>query len=212
MATPTQPYVITVGRQFGSGGRELGHELARRLGIKYFDKELLAEAAKNSGIDPAFFEENDEKFPAFLQGLFSFNMGNTPQCYFTGSSAISDDGLYKAIADFLLMEAEKEPFVVVGRTADYILRHHPRTLNLFVHAPVEECVARIRRRQPELSVEKATQLARKTNKWRADYYNFFTDKDWGHASSYDLTFDSSKLPITDIAAIVEGWLKARRYI
>ena len=73
-------------------------------------------------------------------------------------------------------------------------------------------MARSRRRQPELSVEKATQLARKTNKWRADYYNFFTDKDWGHASSYDLTFDSSKLPITDIAAIVEGWLKARRYI
>lgn len=207
-----EPFVITVGREFGSGGRELGRELARRLGISYYDKELLAAAAKNSGIDPAFFEQNDERFPTFLQGLFSFNMGHTPQCYFTGASAITDDGLYKAIADFLIEHSKKESFVVVGRTADYILRDHPRTLNLFVHAPVEECVKRITSRQAGLSAEKATALAKKTNKWRADYYNFFTDKEWGHAGSYDLTFDSSRLPIPQIAEVVEHYLKARGFI
>ncbi|MDE6556912.1 MAG: cytidylate kinase-like family protein [Duncaniella sp.] len=211
-SSPKKPFVITVGRQFGSGGRELGRELADRLGIAYYDKELLAEASKNSGIHHSFFEQNDEKFPSFLQGLFSFNLGHTPQYYYTGPSAITDDGLYKAISDFLLDRAEKESFVVVGRTADYILRDHPRTVNLFIHAPVEECVRRIRTRQPELSPEKATSLARKTNKLRSDYYNFFTDKEWGHASSYDLTFDSSRLPIKEIAGVVETYLRGRKLI
>ena len=95
------PFVISVGRQFGSGGRELAKALATELGIDYYDKELLVKASSHSGISCEFFEKTDEKFPSFLQGLFSFTMGVTPMCYYTGTGAITDDSLYKAVSDFL---------------------------------------------------------------------------------------------------------------
>lgn len=207
-----KPFVITVGRQFGSGGRELGKALAKELGIDYYDKELLIEAAKKAGVNPEFFEKNDERFPSFLHGLFSFSMGVTPMCYYTGGSSITDDGLYKAVSDFITQTAAEKSFVVVGRTADYILRDHPRVVNLFVHAPMEECVRRITERQDAITPEKAEALARKTNKWRADYYNFFTDKEWGRADSYHLTVDSSILPIKDCVELVKNYLKLREII
>lgn len=211
MADP-KPFVITVGRQFGSGGRELGKALAKELGIEYYDKELLLEAAKKAGVSPEFFEKTDERFPSFLHGLFSFSMGVTPMCYYTGGSSITDDGLYKAISDFLTQTAAEKSFVVVGRTADYILRHHPRVINLFVHAPMQECVRRITAREDALTPEKAEALARKTNKWRADYYNFFTDKEWGRADSYHLTLDSSILPISGCVKLVKEYMKLRGLI
>ena len=96
------PFVITVGRQFGSGGRELARALADELGIAYYDKELLVESAKLAGIEPEFFEQKDERFPSFLHGIFSFTMGVTPMCYYSGGGSITDDSLYKAISDFLI--------------------------------------------------------------------------------------------------------------
>ncbi len=87
--TQAPPFVITVGRQFGSGGRELARALADELDIAYYDKELLAESAKLSGIEPEFFEQKDERFPSFLHGIFSFTMGVTPMCYYTGGGSIT---------------------------------------------------------------------------------------------------------------------------
>lgn len=207
-----EPFVVTVGRQFGSGGRELGKALANELGIAYYDKELLVESAKLAGVNPDFFHKKDERFPTFLQGLFSFSMGITPICYYTGASSISDDGLYKSISDFLLQQAAKESFVVVGRTSDYILRDHPRCVNIFLHAPMEDCVKRIMKRNDALDAAKAESIARKTNKWRADYYNFFTDKSWGHAKSYDLTIDTSRMPMEANVEMVKNYLRLRGYI
>lgn len=208
-ASTPAPFVITVGRQFGSGGRLLGRALAQKLGIAYYDKELLVESAKLAGVNPDFFTRKDERFPSFLQGLFSFSMGVTPLCYYTGASSISDDGLYKSISQFLLTTAQQKSFVVVGRTSDYILRDHPRCVNIFVHAPEAECVKRILGRCDALTPEKALSMARKTNKWRADYYNFFTDKTWGDARSYDLTLDSSHLGIDEMATLVIHYLRLR---
>lgn len=206
------PFVITVGRQFGSGGRELGKALADALGIAYYDKELLVESAKLAGVNPDFFRKKDERFPTFLQGLFSFAMGVTPMCYYTGASSISDDGLYKSISDFLRSIAGEKSFVVVGRSSDYILRDHPRCVNLFVHAPMSDCVRRIMARNDAISADKAEAMARKTNKWRADYYNFFTDKTWGDAKSYDLTIDSSLLPMSANVELVKTYLRLRGFI
>ena len=94
-----QPVVITIGRQFGSGGRELGRKLSHRLGYKYYDKELLREAARQAGVGEEFFERNDERFPSFLNGIFSFAFGlNSVNCY-AGSTSISDDSLYRAQSD-----------------------------------------------------------------------------------------------------------------
>ncbi|MBD5321951.1 MAG: cytidylate kinase-like family protein [Bacteroides sp.] len=206
------PFVITVGRQFGSGGRELARALADELGIAYYDKELLAESAKLAGIEPEFFEQKDERFPSFLHGIFSFTMGVTPMCYYTGGGSITDDSLYKAVSDFLTSEAEKRSFVVVGRTADYILRDHPRVVNLFLHAPMDECVRRISKRENGLTPDKAEAMARRTNRWRADYYNFFTDKEWGDAKSYDLTIDTSRMPMDKIVELVKSYLRLRGLI
>lgn len=203
-----EPFVITVGRQFGSGGRELGKALAEALEIEYYDKELLVESAKLAGVNPEYFEKKDERFPTFLQGLFSFSMGVTPMCYYTGASSISDDGLYKSISDFLLKTSREKSFVVVGRSADYILREHPRCVNIFVHAPMEECVKRITSRNDAIDEAKAA-MAKKTNKWRAEYYNFFTDKEWGNAKSYDLTLDSSLMSMEKNVELIKEYLRLR---
>lgn len=212
MARDGKPFVITVGREFGSGGRELARALADELCIAYYDKELLVESARLVGIEPEFFEQKDERFPSFLHGIFSFTMGVTPMCYYTGGGSITDDSLYKAVSDFLRSEVEKRSFVVVGRTADYILRDRPNVINIFLHAPMEECVRRITARADALTPEKAEAMAKRTNRWRADYYNFFTDKEWGHASSYDLTIDTSLMPMPRIVELVKSYLRLREIL
>ena len=190
----------------------LAKALAESLGIAYYDKELLVESAKHAGVNPDFFEKKDERFPTFLQGLLSLSMGVTPMCYYTGASSITYDGLYKSISDFLQHTAQEKSFVVVGRSADYILRNHPRCFNIFVHAPMEECVKRITGRNDAIDAVKAEAMAKKTNKWRADYYNFFTDKTWGDAKSYDLTLDSSLLPMEANVELVKTYLRLRGFI
>ena len=136
-------------------------------------------------------------------------MGVTPMCYYTGTSSITDDGLYKSISDFLLKTSKEKSFVVVGRSADYILRDHPRCVNIFVHAPLEECVKRIMGRNDAIDEAKASAIAKKTNKWRAEYYNFFTDKQWGDAKSYDLTLDSSIMSMENNVELIKEYLRLR---
>lgn len=207
--------VVTIGRQFGSGGRELGRKLAERIGAKYYDKELLSEAARRAGMSEDFFHKNDERSPSFINGIFSFSFGYNSANLFSGSTSISDDSIYRAQSDFISSLAEgPESCVIVGRTADYVLRDHPRTVNIFVHASEDDCVDRITARdkaegRKPLSREKAKAKARRINKLRANYYNFYTDKMWGHASSYDLTFDTSRLSIDEIVEVVADYINRR---
>ena len=202
--------VVTVGRQFGSGGRELGRKLADRMGVKYYDKELLSEAAKRAGVSEEFFEKSDERFPKFLNGIFSFAFGMNPFNAYTGSTSISGDSLYQAQSDFIHQLARESSCVIVGRTSDYVLRDHPRRVNVFVHAPEEACIDRITRRETdETTREQARQQLRRTNQLRANYYNFYTDKTWGDAASYDLTFDTSLLPMDDIVELIVSYINRR---
>lgn len=204
-----QPLVITVGRQFGSGGRELGKLLADTFGLRYYDKELLADAAAKAGLDKEFFEKSDERAPSFLDGLFAFSHGLSPLSFYTGSTSISDDSIYRAQSDFIEELATREPCVIVGRTADYVLREHPRMVSVFVHAPVEECVKRIVGREPSMAPEKARARFYKVNKLRANYYNFYTDKNWGMASSYDMTVDTSKISMSDVVKLIGEYARMR---
>lgn len=204
--------VVTIGRQFGSGGRELGRKLAERLGAKYYDKELLSQAAKHAGMDERLFERSDEREPKFISGIFSFAFGFNSVNYYTGNNSISDDSIYRAQSDFIHSLADgDESCVIVGRTADYVLRDHPRVVNIFVHAPEEKCIDRLMARSDDKSLtrEKARQKARKINKLRAGYYNFYTDKQWGDAASYDLTFDSGRIAIDDIVEIIADYINRR---
>lgn len=202
-------FVITVGRQFGSGGRELGKAIARELGIDYYDKELLVHAARNAGMKEEFFEKNDERSPSFLSGLLWFNMGLNPSTHYLGSNSISDDSLYSALSDIIHELARKGSCVIVGRTADYVLRDVDRVFNVFVHASEEACVNRILQREPSCDPKKARETLRRTNRLRASFYNFYTDKKWGDASSYDLTVDSSVVPIPTIARMIADIVRER---
>lgn len=201
--------VITIGRSFGSGGRQLGQLLAKRLGIDYYDKKLLTESARRAGVSPAYFEKNDERSPSFFTGHFSFSVGYSPVHYYAGATSIGDDGIYKAQSELVQHLSEKGPCVIVGRASDYILRDHDKLLSIFVHAPIDSCVERIMKRQPELSAKEARQLAEKTNKLRSNYYNFYTDRKWGDAKTYDLCFDTSKMSMEDIVEVIVEYINRR---
>ena len=201
--------VVTIGRQFGSGGREFGAKLAKELGIRFYDKELLLEAAHNAGMGQEFFERNDEKAPSFLSGLMGFNHGVKPSTLYFGSNSISDDSLYRSLSELMRDLANKESCVIVGRTADYVLRDFPNVFNIFVHAPEDVCIQRIMSRGDENNEKKAREKLHRTNKLRASFYNFYTDKRWGHAGSYDLCLDSSLMPIDQWVKITANIIRTR---
>lgn len=203
-------YVITIGRQMGSGGRMLGRMLAERLGISFYDRELLMQAAHEAGLSPEFFERNDERRPQFISGLFSFNMGLSPITWFDNGATGGDDALYKAQCDFIHRIAAEGPCVIVGRSADYVLRDLPNVVNLFIHADPDDCARRVLERDPKgRTHEQCRQFCEKTNKLRANFYNFYTDKRWGDAASYDLCFNSSALSLEDIAYLTVDYLHRR---
>ncbi|MDE6276530.1 MAG: cytidylate kinase-like family protein [Muribaculaceae bacterium] len=206
-------YVITIGRTFGSGGRELGRLISERLGIPFYDKMLLVKAAEKAGLRPEFLAHNDEKPPSFFGGMsplsLGFYSGGGAGGWFGQHDTASTDRIYKAQSDFMHELAATEPCVIVGRTADYILRDVDNVVNIFVHAPEDACVERIMRRSKGLTESQARSLAEKTNKLRSNFYNFYTDKRWGHASTYDLCLDSSQLPVEELADIVIDYARRR---
>ena len=203
-----EKYVITVGRTFGSGGRALGRMIADKLGIGFYDKQLLVKAAEKAGYNVEFFEKNDERAPRIMGGIIPFSMGFYPMSWI-GDSAAASDGIYKAQCDFIHELAATEPCVIVGRSADYILRDVDNVVNIFVHAPADDCARRIVERLECKSLDEARALAERTNKLRANFYNFYTEKRWGHAVSYDLTIDSSLLPMEQLADLVIEYIRRR---
>lgn len=207
---PESNFVITIGRQFGSGGRELGKHLADAFGIQYYDKELLVEAARHAGLSAEFIENGDERAPSFLGGMFHFNMGGNPNFWYNGTNSFTDESVYNTQAEVIRSVASSPvPCVIVGRSSDYVLRDHPRALHLFVHAPEADCVRRIMERKDCADENEARARIRKVNKLRANFYNFYTDKKWGDSTTYDLTFDSSKISMPDAVAIIAEYIRRR---
>lgn len=200
-------FVVAIGRQMGSGGRELGRLLAQKLGVEFYDKQLLLEAAKKSGLLPEIFERDDERSPSRLSGTMALGMS----LFTTGpvGGYIGDDAVYRAQSDVIRELGATKSCVIVGRTADYVLRHHPRCISIFVHAPEEECVSRLLARGDKSTEAEARAMCRKINKLRAGYYNFYTDRTWGAASTYDLTVNSSLLPLDALADILAAYVKLR---
>lgn len=209
METPKSNFVITIGRQYGSGGREIGRLVADALGIKYYDKELLTEAAKASGVKPEIFEAADERSPSFFSNIWSFNLGFNSCSYLIGNSPVSDEKIYAAQSNVMKNLARQSSCVIVGRSADYVLREHPALISVFIHSSIEQRIIRIMNRTNIDSAEKAREIAAKKDKLRASYYNFYTDKTWGAASSYDLSIDSSKLSNDAISRLIVNYVKAR---
>lgn len=192
--------VITVGRQYGSGGREIGTMLAEKLGFAYYDDLLLKEAAKESGLCEELFRSFDERPKSFLYSVamdpYSFSMNHV-----TPKGSIEQQ-IYLATYDTIKKLAEKGSCVLIGRCADYALKDRDDVINLFITAPLENRIARVARRNG-ISEDEARERIKKTDKSRASYYNYYSSKDWGDAKSYDLCIDSSLLGIEGTVELLE---------
>ena len=202
-------YVVTLGRQFGCGAREIGQMVAKMLNIDYYDKELLLEAAKSSGVEPAIFEASDERTPNFFSSLWSFNLGYYSGALFVGDQPVEEDNVYHAQSQVMIELAQKGPCVIVGRSADYILRNKCKIISIFLHSSMEDRVKRIIARGDCDNKKAAKEMALKQNKLRANYYNFYTDKHWGESESYDLSIDSSKLGPEATAKLIVDYVHTR---
>ena len=201
-------FVIAIGRQFGCGGREVGQRVAQLLDINYFDKQLLLEASKASGIHPEMFEAADERTPKFFPSLWPLNLAMAGST-FGGEIPMSDDSIYKAQCQVMRDLVDRKSCVIVGRTADYVLRDYCPVISVFLHAPIDDRIKRIMERGDCDTREAAEKRSDKVNKLRAEYYNFYTDKLWGHADSYDLCIDSSLLGIEGTAQFIVEFVKQR---
>ena len=202
-------FVVTLGRQFGCGAREIGQMVAKMLDISYYDKELLLEAAKQSGVAPAIFEASDERTPKFFSSLWSFNLGYYSGTLFAGDQPVKEDNVYQAQSQVMVDLAHKGPCVIVGRSADYILRNETEVISIFLHSSMEDRIKRIVKRGDCKTKKEAREMAIKQNKLRANYYNFYTDKHWGESESYDLSIDSSKLGPEGTAKLIVEYVKTR---
>ncbi len=181
--------IITIGRQFGSGGKEVGKKVAKELGVPFYDKELLAVAAKESGLNAQFLEDYDEKPTNSL--LYSIVMGQS-HMLMNGNGQISVEQMAsRAQRDAVFCVAKKGSCVIVGRCADYILKGKENILRVFISAEDEERIERISKRD-NLTREKAADKMRRMDKARKSYYSFNSDGDWGEAANYDLCINISK--------------------
>lgn len=202
-------YVINLGRQLGSGGKEIGEKLAKELGIAFYDKELINLASDESGLCKEFFEKADEKASqSLLGGLFGARFPFITESAYPYNSYLSNDSLFKIQSDVIRHLAEEKSCLFVGRCADYILRDHPRCVNVFISAAPE---ARIKRLMETLNVdaEEAEELMEKADKKRSSYYNYYSYKTWGAAATYHLCIDSSVLGIDGTVAFVKNFIKLK---
>ena len=195
--------IINIGRQFGSGGRQVAMELGRRLGMNAYDNELISKAAEESGFSKELFLRSDEK-----RSIFSMSSFFTSGTFGMQHSFINDDDLFKIQSDVIKETAEKESAIFIGRCSDYILRDMDCCLDVFVSCPIEIRAKRVAERE-RLSFEEAKALCEKKDRTRATYYNYFTFGNWGVASNYDLCIDSSILGIEGTADVIIDFAKRK---
>ncbi len=177
--------IITISREFGSGGRFIGEEVAKKLGIAYYDKNIIGQIAEKSGLSPEYIQENAELSPK--KGLFAYAFSGRD---ITGKSV--EDMVYEVQRNIILELAEKEPCVIIGRNADYILKDRDDVLNVFIHGDMPEKIKRITGLY-NVEEKEAVKMMADTDKRRRTNYNFYTDQNWGKASNYTLCLNSSQL-------------------
>ena len=177
--------IITISREFGSGGRFIGEEVAKKLGIAYYDKDIIGQIAEKSGFSPEYIQEKAELSPK--KGLFAYAFTGRDR---TGKSV--EDMVYEAQRKVILEIVEKESCVIIGRNADFILKDRKDVLNVFIHGDLPEKTERICRLY-HVSEAEAQKMMEDIDKRRRSNYNFYTDQKWGMASNYTLCLNSSQL-------------------
>ena len=202
-----QKIIINVGRQLGSGGHIIAERLSKELHIPLFDREILNRAARESGFSEKFFEQNDEN-KGVLRGVLQLLVPhpNTGNIYLNRAS---QESLFKFQSDAIRHAADEGSCIFVGRAADYVLREYPNVFNIFVTADMEERIQRVAERN-QCDSETARRIIRRKEKERAAFYNFYTGKTWGAATSYHLCINSSVLGITGTTQWLAAYIRSRQ--
>ena len=177
--------IITISREFGSGGRFIGEEVAKKLGIAYYDKNIINQIAEESGLSPDYIQESAELSPK--KGLFAYAFAGRD---ITGKSL--EDMVYEAQRKVILELADKESCVIIGRNADFILKDRDDVLNVFIHGDMPVKIQRISQIY-HVSEKVAAKMIEDTDKRRMTNYNFYTEQKWGKASNYTLCLNTSQL-------------------
>ena len=186
--------IITISREFGSGGRFIGEEVAKKLGIAYYDKNIISQIAEKSGFSPEYIQESAELSPK--KGMFAYALAGRD---ITVKSV--EDMVYESQRKVILELADKEPCVIIGRNADYILKDRDDVLNIFIHGDMPEKIQRITRLY-KVEEQEAVKMMADTDKRRRTNYNFYTEQKWGKASNYTLCLNSSQLGYDRCEAII----------
>lgn len=200
--------VITIARQYGSGGRTIGEMLAKRLNIHYYDKELMKLASDDSGINEALFVNADEKIKSsrlFHIAKSAYNGELIPP---ESDDFTSTDNLFNYQAKIIRRLAMEESCVIIGRCADYVLSEYDNVLSVFIHAPRDFCVEQAAKKH-SMSERELERYIQKTDKHRADYYRYHTGREWTDARNYDLCLNSSKLGFERCVDEIVAYMKVR---
>lgn len=204
----TSNLIITIGRQSGSGGKEIGQKVAEKLGVKCYDKELLALAAKESGLCEELFQSHDERpTKSFLYSLVmdSYSFGYTSSGYM---DMPINHKIFLAQFEAIKALADREPCVIVGRCADYALEDYPNRVSIFVTGDDKAKIKRLAERN-NVTEAKAKEIMMKTDKERSSYYNYYSSKKWGDVRSYDLCVNSSVLGIEGTVDLIIYFANAK---
>ena len=203
---PAQPFIITIGRQFGSGGRGVAKILADKYNIPLYDKELINRVSRETGICGEVFSTCDEctnNYPnsSLLGGWSLSTLFST-----TNRDMLSGDSLFAMQSETIRRIASEGSCVIVGRIADYVLRHHQPLISVFITADMEDRVKRIMEYE-NMDAQQAAVLIKKVDKMRSSYYNFYSEKTWGSADSYQLCINTSKIGIEGAAQLVMQYVE-----
>lgn len=202
-ANKPEPFIINIGRSLGSGGRAIGHILAKDFDIAYYDREILNLAAKESGFCAEVFERNDEKnrFLRTLGNIIPFIGGGAT--YY--DNELSNENLFRIQSEAMRKAAADHSCIFIGRCADYVLRDNPRCVNVFITANMEDRIASVMKWN-NCSAEKAQEIIEKGDSERASFYNFYSSGTWGAASTYHLCINSSVLGIEETAVLIKNFV------
>ena len=200
-------YIITISRQFGSGGRLVGKKLAESLEIPFYDKELITMSAQQSGYSKEIFEKADERATNSL--LYTLSMNSYLLHGMTGLNELPlNDRVFLIQSEIIRKMASEGPCVIVGRCADYVLKEHPRCLNFYIYADLQSRVDRATTVYG-MEKEKAAENIQKLDKKRASYYNFYSNLRWGLAENYDLCVNSSSVGIDGTVEMLRHFIKQK---
>lgn len=202
-ANKPEPFIINIGRSLGSGGRAIGHILAKDFDIAYYDREILNLAAKESGFCAEVFERNDEKnrFLRTLGNIIPFIGGGAT--YY--DNELSNENLFRIQSEAIRKAAADHSCIFIGRCADYVLRDNPRCVNVFITANMEDRIASVMKWN-NCTAEKAQEIIEKGDSERASFYNFYSSGTWGAASTYHLCINSSVLGIEETAVLIKNFV------